>query len=142
MQGNCPTTFLDMFITSKCGTNGDSVSNDTTLYWKEGENLKFGTIEDLFLCYNNSVTKDNFYVLSGYRRKDAFGNKPKDKFSPKTIDIGFSRIYDVMYHGIKPVWRVELRNDKSIEVTEDHSLFGLDEIYSMGHFLTIKQIVA
>ena len=25
-EGNCPTTFLDMFVTSKCGTNGDSGS--------------------------------------------------------------------------------------------------------------------
>jgi hypothetical protein len=23
-QGNCPVTFIDMFVTSKCGTNGDS----------------------------------------------------------------------------------------------------------------------
>lgn len=26
MQGTCPVTFLDMFVNSKCGTNGDSGS--------------------------------------------------------------------------------------------------------------------
>ncbi|MGC2573355.1 MAG: hypothetical protein WA364_17715 [Candidatus Nitrosopolaris sp.] len=129
-QGDCPVTFLDMFVTSRCGTNGDSVAGDSTrLYWREGNNLKFGNMEDLFLDCNNSTDKNEFYVLSGYRRKDAEGNKPKNRFSIYTAEIGFSQIKNVMYHGIKPVWKVELRNGKSIEVTKDHSIFCA----RMGH---------
>jgi hypothetical protein len=137
MQGTCPVTFLDMFVTSRCGTNGDSVSNDTRLYWKEDDKLMFGTMDDLFLSYTNSTNKNQFYILSGYRKPDAFHNKPLDRFSPNTIKIGFTNIRNVMFHGIKPVWRVELRNGKHIEVTEDHSLFGFDKMdASYDHFLT------
>ena len=46
--------FVDMFQTVKCGTNGASVANDTTVHWKEREQLRFGAMDDLFSSYSNS----------------------------------------------------------------------------------------
>jgi len=66
----------------------------------------------LFSSYSNSENKDIFYVLSAV-----------------DMDIGFSRIYNVVYHGIRPVWKIDLYDGKSIEITEDHSLFSMLDNY-------------
>lgn len=89
----------------------DSVTGDSMIYWKEGnENVKYGSIEDLFLSYHDSVERDLFQVLS-------LENKNADK-----AKVAFKPISDVSYHGIKDVWKVTLRNGKTVEVTKDHSL--------------------
>lgn len=103
-----------------------TLSNYTTLYWREGDELKYGAMDDLFLSYSRSTNKEDFYVLSGYRRTGAnwnqFLSQDTGKFSINTVEIGWSS-YNVVYHNIRPVWRVTLRNGKTIEVTKDLSLF-------------------
>lgn len=101
-----------MPYTDNRGMNGDSVANDTRLKWKEGEQLRFGTMEDLFSSYSNSAKKDIFYVLSAV-----------------DMDIEFSRIHNVVYHGKREVWKIDLYDDKSIEITEDHSLLCMHDNY-------------
>lgn len=64
-------------------------------------------MDDLFLSYDKSIAKDEFYVQSAYRRPGCgHGHgyeKGERRFSESTIKIGWSRIYDVVYHGIRPV---------------------------------------
>lgn len=88
----------------------DSVASDTKLYWKSNDRLRYGTIEDLFLEYTNSFERDSFKVqtITGRSMNDS--------------SIGFEDLLDVVYHGIKDVYKVTLRNGKTVKITEDHSL--------------------
>ncbi|MGA9154091.1 MAG: hypothetical protein WBZ36_26210, partial [Candidatus Nitrosopolaris sp.] len=97
----------------------DSVTGDSTLYWKKGDEIQFGTIEDLYCKYHSSeAEKSQYKVLS-------LGPKNKDCIvSGNNVEPFFSDIQDASYHGIKDVWRVTLNNGKHIDVTKDHSLYA------------------
>lgn len=92
----------------------DSVTGDSMLYWKEDNELKYGSMEELFINYHDSLQKDLFQVLT------------VENNSANTAKIVFKPISDVTYHGIKDVWKVIIRNGKSIKVTQDHSLIAAD----------------
>lgn len=100
----------------------DSITGESKMYWKIGEELKYGTMEDLFCSYIASNEKEKYRVLSVKTKKNT-RNKRKLRFSANNIEPYFAPIKDVVYHGIKPVWKVTLRNGKTIEVTEDHGIF-------------------
>jgi intein/homing endonuclease len=96
----------------------DSVTGDCTLYWSVGDQIKFGTMEDLFLSYNASEDKSLFKVLSAKS-----GPNTNRIMSAQNMDVCFADIKGVFYHGIKPVWKMTLHNGKTIGVTKDHSIF-------------------
>jgi hypothetical protein len=81
------------------------------LYWKVKDELKYGSMEDLYCSYVASDDKQSYKVLS------AKGNLDNAK-------IDFERISDVAYHGIKPVYKVTLKDGTFIKVTKDHCLYG------------------
>jgi intein/homing endonuclease len=73
--------------------------------------------------YKSSVSGNQISVPT--LRRNGLVEKPKARY-PTLGDacVDFTKA-TVVYHGVKPVWRVTLHNGKSIEITEDHSLFSL-----------------
>lgn len=96
----------------------DSVTGDCSIYWKEGDELRFGTMDELFLVYNTSDKKSVFKILSARA-----GPNPNRVMSAQNIEICFSDIGGMVYHGIRPVWRMTLHNGKTIGITRGHSIF-------------------
>jgi hypothetical protein len=47
------------------------------------------------------------------------------------VQVCFQDVFDVLYHGIKPVWKLTLHNGKTAEITKDHSVFCADA-YQVG----------
>ena len=100
----------------------DSITGDARLYWKEGDALKFGTMEDLFLAYNDTSNHSGFKILSVRRRPDVIIRKDRAVLCANNIEPYFQPIKAVIEHGIRPVWQVTLHNGKRVQITEDHSL--------------------
>jgi intein/homing endonuclease len=111
--------FEDCVVVSAACGGGDSVCGDSRMFYLENGNLKFGTIEEV---YKSSVSGNQISVPT--LRRNGLVEKPKARY-PTLGDacVDFTKA-SVVYHGVKPVWRVTLHNGKSIEITEDHSLFS------------------
>ncbi|NOJ30487.1 MAG: hypothetical protein DA328_10010 [Nitrososphaeraceae archaeon] len=101
----------------------DSVTGDSRLYWKIGDDLKFGTMEDLFSSYMSAINKDEYKILSVKRDGKLPYNNKTPILNCNNIKPCFIPIQDVVYHGIKPVYKITLRNGKTIKITKDHCLF-------------------
>jgi intein/homing endonuclease len=116
--GSYIATFEDVIISDMKSAGGDSITGDARTYYLENDMLKFGTIEEIY----NSFNKGNqISILTLKRKRD--DNSIKTKY-PTLGDayVSFSKSL-VLYHGLKHVWKVTLHNGKTIEITEDHSLF-------------------
>lgn len=101
----------------------DSVTGDTMLYWKIDNELKYGSMEDLYCSYSASDNKIGFKVLSA--KRDPSRNKNiNESVNLNNANIDFERISNVAYHGIRPVYKITLRNGKTIKITKDHCIFG------------------
>lgn len=94
----------------------DSVTGDSRLYWMEDEELKFGTMEDLYCSYIANKNEKEFKVQSV--------RPTTKKLTANSAKPFFAKIKDVSYHGIKPVSKITLRNGKTVKVTKDHCIFG------------------
>jgi len=100
----------------------DSVSEDTRLYWKENGILKFSKISSL---YDSFVKGNKIEVLTAkIREKHCKNINLRPIFTAPFGEIVWEQITDCWYRGMKEVYRVELNNGKSIEITKNHSLFG------------------
>ena len=99
----------------------DSISEDTRLYWRENGVLRFGTVGELYRSFARGAKIE---VLSVGKRY-SYNFNPRAMSNPypsmKTAEVAFAEVRNVFYGGVKPVWRVTLRNGKCIEVTEGHS---------------------
>jgi intein/homing endonuclease len=89
------------------------------MFYLENGNLKFGTIEEIYKSFTSGNQISVPTLKKGSHIKEARARYPT--FGDAYLD--FTKAM-VVYHGVKPVWRVTLHNGKSIEITEDHSLFS------------------
>lgn len=91
----------------------DSITGDSTLYWKFGDSIHF-TVEDLYCKYHSCESERHRYKVLSVG--------PKNKNCVVCADNAeefFADIQDIVYHGIKDEWRVTLHNGKRINVTKD-----------------------
>jgi len=116
-DGSRYALFDDQIITEAIASPGDSVAGDTRLFYRENGVIKYGTVAEAYESYKNGNRID---VLSLRRRKEL-----SDTVYPSAYNsvITFEKA-EVLYHGMKPVWKVTFHNGKTIEITKDHSLFS------------------
>lgn len=96
---------------------GDSVAEDTMLYWRDNGKVKYGTIKELYENFNDKIE-----VLAVKHKNENY----KKTFFPsvQSATIDWCKVEDALYHGVKDVYEATLRDGKRIKVTEDHSLFS------------------
>jgi intein/homing endonuclease len=135
--GSFYAVFEDVILTEKLLEPGDSITGDSRMFYLENGNLKFGTVEEIYKSFLNG---NQISVLTVKKGKHI--GKPKSKY-PTFGDayIDFAKA-SVIYHGVKPVWRITFRNGKSIEVTKDHSLMTATHGYDTNAFIpaTFKEL--
>lgn len=107
---------LVTLVSTRMLLEGNSITGDSLLYWRKDGVLQFSSIKELYDDFTSSDPEATYEALT------SFGETIKDS------KIGWSRISDVIDHGIKPVYKIEVSGGKSIKVTKDHSLF-----YSEGY---------
>jgi len=95
---------------------GDSLTGQSSMYWKKDGHLKYGNMKDLYEDFYANQAKSSFEILSSIDKKI------------KGSRISWQKVSDVKRQGIKAVYEITVSSAKSVEVTKDHSLF-----YSEGY---------
>jgi len=92
-----------------------SVSEDTTLYWKENGKLQFSKISQVY----SSFKKGNKVNVIGIHLK-----KKDERLTKKNCEITWMPIKYVACHGKQKIYQITLNNGQKVEITHHHSLFG------------------
>lgn len=104
------------------------VSGDTLVTIKRSGKVKMMSIENLYKSFSglqiHFMNFDTCYYICNKK-----GNR-----------IDYSRIIDVIYSGIKPVYKLTLKNGNSIKLTEDHEILTKNGYFSLGCIRTYDEI--
>ena len=123
--------FTNLILTNAMSQGGDSVGGETELYYRVNDQLRFGTIENMYeeLTVNKWITHEKYEpkelveVLSCDSTR-AFKKNVKGELT-ESSSIKWYKVNWLYSHLTdKRLFKIWTRDHREIVITEDHGLFG------------------